>query len=57
VNDKDNGANTSNACIEVILDDASCQELNNSKKEGKLMIQVQGKDFVLDRITRLAAAQ
>lgn len=53
--DKDNGGNLSKACIEIILDDTTCNALNNSKVEGKYMLQVQGENFVLDKITRIAA--
>ena len=43
------------ACIEIILDDNTCNLLNYSKDNGQFMLQVQGQDFVLDRITRVPA--
>ena len=42
------------ACIEVLLDEAYCDKLNSSKNEnGKIMLQVQGRSFTLDQITRV----
>jgi hypothetical protein len=50
--DKD-GNYPSTACIEVLLDEVYCDKLNNSKKDGKIMLQVQGRYFTLDQITRV----
>ena len=40
----------STACIEVLLDEDTCQKLNSSKKDGKLMLWVQGRSFTLTQI-------
>ena len=51
--DKD-GNYPSTACIEVLLDEVYCDKLNNSKdKNGKIMLQVQGRNFTLDKIARV----
>lgn len=50
--DKD-GKYPSRACIEVFLDEGYCEKLNNSKKNGKIMLQVQGRSFTLDQIGRV----
>jgi len=37
-----------------LLDEVYCEKLNNSKNEnGKIMLQVQGRNFMLTKITRL----
>ena len=41
------------ACVEVLLDEYYCDKLNNSKKDGKIMIYVQGRAFKLTKITRV----
>ena len=41
------------ACVEVLLDETYCEKLNNSKKDGKIMIYVQGRAFKLTQITRV----
>ena len=48
-----NGNYPSTACIEVLLDEDYCDKLNNSKKDGKIMLQVQGRSFTLDKIGRV----
>ncbi len=49
-----NGNYPSTACIEVLLDEVYCDKLNNSKdKNGKIMLQVQGRNFTLDKIARV----
>ena len=48
-----NGNYPSTACIEVLLDEAYCEKLNNSKKDGKIMLQVQGRSFTLTQIARV----
>lgn len=49
-----NGNYPSTACIEVLLDEDYCDKLNNSKnKNGKIMLQVQGRSFTLDKIGRV----
>ena len=40
------------AVVEVMLDEANAEKLNNSKKNGQLTIQVQGQGFTLTRIGR-----
>ena len=45
-----NGNYPSTACIEVLLDEDTCQKLNSSKKDGKLMLWVQGRSFTLTQI-------
>ena len=47
------GSYPSTACVEVFLDEAYCEKLNNSKKDGKIMLQVQGRSFTLDKIARV----
>jgi hypothetical protein len=48
-----NGNYPSTACIEIILDEVYCEKLNNSKKNGQIMLQVQGRSFTLDQIGRV----
>ena len=48
-----NGNYPSTACIEVLLDETYCEKLNNSKKDGKITLQVQGRSFTLDQIGRV----
>ena len=49
----ENGNYPSTACVEVLLDEVYCEKLNNSKKDGKIMLQVQGRNFTLTQITRV----
>ena len=48
-----NGNYPSTACIEILLDEVYCEKLNNSKKNGQIMLQVQGRSFTLDQIGRV----
>lgn len=41
------------AFVEVLLDEYYCDKLNNSKKDDKIMIVVQGRAFKLTKITRV----
>ena len=50
----ENGNYPSTACVEVLLDEVYCEKLNNSKSgDGKIMLQVQGRNFTLTQITRV----
>lgn len=50
----ENGNYPPTACVEVLLDEVYCEKLNNSKSgDGKIMLQVQGRNFTLTKITRL----
>ncbi len=47
------GSYPSTTFVEVLLDETYCEKLNNSKKDGKIMLQVQGRSFTLDKIARV----
>ena len=41
------------SCVEVLLDESSAALLNNQIKDGKVVFQVQGRNFTLTHITRV----